>query len=153
MKYKTNFVTNSSSSSFIIAFSSNKYTEKDLEQFPELKLIDKLFEILFLKTGIGIGDGCEQTEEGYLFENELDVWKYIRQYEWGVKPDETGKQYYDRLDKDDYDKQKYNKILQKLTENKKVIQKTVSYHDESLNELIKELAKQKIIEIVDAEEE
>lgn len=151
MKIRTSFVTNSSSSSYIISYKPKKYTPEEIEKFPELVMMSD-----FVKTVlIGVENNsncCEETEQGEWITSKDDLWKYYLLNAWdknAMKKFNNIEEYYASLEEYDYDRELYEKVMPILEEGKIAIVRQISYHDNSLIELINELSEIGLIKIVE----
>ena len=132
MKIRTDYITNSSSSLFVIAFKSlPAIDEETLAKYPFLKIYKNLVEKVLLE------EGCyEDTEAGQVFstQEEFDRY-YIEEYGWGE---------YDTIDKirkqRDYYENNYSKPIEYINNGYSILVKDVSYHDENTRAIIEGLA-------------
>lgn len=126
MKIRTDFVTNSSSSSFIIAYrkvpEETKTTPKDyLSNYQEL--IKKL-----------VVDEDYETTKGIVIKNIKDIEKYILDY-FGYNEDTLE----DIIKEDEYAKDIYNMMCNYLLKGYVLMSKSVSYGNDYCYNLIDEL--------------
>ena len=152
MKYRKSFVTNSSSSSYIITIDNNIFDEETINKYPCLKSYQKILQIIVQ------GDSehftsrySEETEPGFLIRNKRELYRYIETEAYNIKANELGEDYLARLNDDDWEKEHYLKILDLLEKGKIVVVRQISYHD-SLNDLLESLEELGAITIVNKDD-
>ena len=131
MKVRLDFVTNSSSSSYLIAFKdSNIFDEETLNKYPFLKLFPNIIEtIMDMESGY-------DTTAAYVYETKEDYEQYLLD-NYGYTKTRTIK---DLIEGDSYVRNRYEKAVEYLSKGYKIAEKNVGYDDESLVQIIKALA-------------
>lgn len=131
MKVRLDFVTNSSSSSYLIAFKdSNIFDEETLNKYPFLKLFPNIIEtIMDMESGY-------DTTAAYVYETKEDYEQYLLD-NYGYTKTRTIK---DLIDGDSYVRNRYEKAVEYLSKGYKIAEKDIDYNDESLIQIIKALA-------------
>ena len=134
MKVRSDYVTNSSSSSYVIAYKTlPEIDEETLTKYPFLKNYGKLIEkVLFTE---GDNDTTAGTVSRTKEEYEAN---FISTYGW--KKDMTLQ---DVLEDDKWLTDRYNKAIEYLEKGFNILDKSVDYNDSYCQNMIKELAEDK----------
>ncbi len=143
MKIRQDFVTNSSSSSYIIAYQQTpNYDEETLKKHPALACFNRLIDMVLTASS-----NYNETEKGdkLTTKKELDNY-FVKRYGW------TGCTLDDILSDDEYYKKQYDKCLDAIQHGYFVLFKEVDYSDDTLSDLIRELGKGNVgIEIIQSD--
>ena len=134
MKVRSDYVTNSSSSSYVIAYKTlPEIDEETLAKYPFLKNYGKLIEkVLFTE---GDNDTTAGTVSRTKEEYESN---FVSTYGW--KRDMTLQ---DVLEDDEWLTDRYNKAIEYLEKGFNILDKSVDYNDSYCQNMIKELAEDK----------
>lgn len=133
MKIRTSFVTNSSSSSYVVAYRSvPEFDEETLVKYPFLKTYGQLIEKVLFTAGNNDTTSGEVTRT----KEEYDKW-FLDYYGWRDQTIE------DLLNDDPWCKQRYDKAVEYLEKGFNILSKSVDYNDEYCMVMFHELAKDK----------
>ena len=139
MKVRTSHVTNSSSSSFIIAYRNMPEFDKEtLSKYPFLKTYGCLIEKILMATG------DNDTSEGERFSNKDEVGEHILDcYSW-----RRNKTLDEVLEEDEWAKEEYDLMMEYINKGYNILQKSIDYCDDALVGLIEHLDDGEIVDII-----
>ena len=134
MKIRSDYVTNSSSSSYVIAYKTPpEIDEETLTKYPFLKNYGKLIETVLFT------EGDNDTTVGVVSRTKEEYDKnFVSEYGW--KKDSTVESI---LEDDDYLTDMYNRAVEYLEKGFNILDKRVDYNDTYCSDMIKELAEDK----------
>lgn len=134
MKIRSDYVTNSSSSSYVIAYKTlPEIDEETLTKYPFLKNYGKLIETVLF------AEGDNDTTAGVVSRTKEEYDKnFVSEYGW--KKDSTVESI---LEDDDYLTYMYNRAVEYLEKGFNILDKRVDYNDTYCSNMIKELAEDK----------
>lgn len=130
MKLRSDFVTNSSSSSFIIAFKEPEFDKEILDKYPYLTLFPKMIEAALMTKG----DSWSETNEGDLYKTAEEFNNYIIE-EYG--DGKTIESIFDSWCEKDW----YERIIDYLNRGYKVLDKRVDYSDDYVESMVVSMSK------------
>lgn len=134
MKIRSDYVTNSSSSSYVIAYKTlPEIDEETLTKYPFLKNYGKLIETVLF------AEGDNDTTAGVVSRTKEEYDKnFVSEYGW--KKDSIVESI---LEDDDYLTDMYNRAVEYLEKGFNILDKRVDYNDTYCSNMIKELAEDK----------
>ena len=122
MKYRSDFITNSSSSNFVIAYKPIVFDAETLQKYPFLKQLNSIMSILFPEDDDSYSDTTELKTE----EEIRNAFAYF---------------FYEDF-KDEYDSEIIEIMVKYLRDGYHIYTKEISWHNEKLREKIRELEKE-----------
>lgn len=134
MKVRSDFVTNSSSSSFVIAYKELPEIDKGiLEKHPFLAMANKVIDFILHFEGY-----YGETSAAHIFHNKEEYVNYlIDYYSWG-KPRKMLDKF---LEENPELKERYDKVVKYIKDGYIVAEKSVGYADDGTQEILRLLAK------------